>query len=183
MNDNPPARRIISGIAETPGADILPASRACDADRDGLIAHLSECLRLGYISQDVFQARMTTAAEAGTRDHLAALLADLPGLPGPGKRWWHGLTQSLWPRRWLHFAGGILTLCWTVVAPVIIYAATSTYSNYKWDGYYWTVAAHSAAATGLVWGFIITGMGLLAADVIWWLKWESEQKGGFRPDL
>jgi hypothetical protein len=179
MSLNPPVRRVITGTAETPGADILPASRACDADRDRLIAHLSECLRLGYIHQDVFQVRMAAAAEAKTGDHLVCLLADLPALPVPRRRW-HELMQSPWPRRWLHFAGAVFGVCWMVAAPVITYAATVTYLNYKWDGSYWTITVHSPAALGLVWGFVITGLGLLAADVIWWLKWENGQKDGIR---
>jgi hypothetical protein len=183
MSLNSPARRVILGVTEAPGADILPMSRACDADRDKLIAHLSECLRLGYIPQDVFQARMGAAAEAATRDQLAALLGDLPGLPAPGKRWWQVEIKSRWPRRWAHLAGAVFALCWMIVAPITIYTATGTPVTYNWQSYYWTQMQHSALALGLVWIFIVTGLGLLATDVIWWLKWENGQEGGYRPGL
>lgn len=84
------------------GAGRYPASsmRASDADRDAVLAELSEHFQAGRLTSDELEERTQQALRARTFADLASLLADLPssstvpaaGLAadaaaGPGREW------------------------------------------------------------------------------------------------
>jgi len=75
--------------AETPTQpDPLPAGemRASDAERDAVVARLTEGFAAGRLSHDTFMYRMSAVLKTRHRAALPALHADLPGTPPePGK--------------------------------------------------------------------------------------------------
>jgi hypothetical protein len=56
-----------------------PALRACDADRDRVVAELRERFADGYLAQDSFVFRVDAALRARWRGDLARVVSDLPG--------------------------------------------------------------------------------------------------------
>jgi Inner membrane component of T3SS, cytoplasmic domain/Domain of unknown function (DUF1707) len=59
--------------------DREPAVRACDADREQVIAELRNRFADGYLGQDSFVLRVDAALRARWRGDLAAIVSDLPG--------------------------------------------------------------------------------------------------------
>jgi hypothetical protein len=179
MSEQAPARRLIQGSVDIPDADIRHGyQRACDADRNRYIAHLSECFRLGYIPAETFHTRMAAAAEATTQDQLTLFLADLPPLePVRQKRTLASYRESLGektPRRWLHILAGTFALCWAVLLPITIYTWTGYPVVYGTGNWAWEVTQHHAPAVAAMWFCIITGIVGLAADIFFWTSWEWE---------
>jgi hypothetical protein len=76
---NLPERRQLQGVAEADGANITPAMRACEAERERYVEHLTECLGLRYLTEDEFEARRDAALGAVTVTQLQELIRDLPG--------------------------------------------------------------------------------------------------------
>jgi DUF1707 SHOCT-like domain len=58
-----------------------PDLRASDADRDAVVAALSEHYQAGRLTADEFSDRSGRALAARTGQDLAAVLADLPAVP------------------------------------------------------------------------------------------------------
>jgi hypothetical protein len=170
-----PDRRVVHGAVDIPDADVLHGrERACDADRDRYIAHLSECFRLGYIPEAAFRARMAAAAEAVARDDLARLLGDLPAFPSP-----HRHLRAIWAaldkgtrRRWMHITAATTALLWAIMAPLVLYTATGYPVIYGSGNWAWEATQHSALALAAMWFFIITGVAGFCANLYWWAKWE-----------
>ena len=88
----------------------LPQMRASDADRDGMVAALSEHFQTGRLTREDLDERTERALTARTLDELDELTADLPairpagrrrcsGREGWGTRCWHRLLPRLqrWP--------------------------------------------------------------------------------------
>lgn len=172
-----PARRIIPGALEAPGADIRHSERACDADRSRYINYLSQCHQAGYIETGVFTARMEAAAECVTADQLVTLLADLPPMVPRRARAldrMRGFGRTTLGRRWLHIAGGAGALCWAFIAPVLIYTSTGYLVTYGQGSDVWVQTEHPGPALAMLWFFIITGVAALFADIAWWIHWETE---------
>jgi hypothetical protein len=65
-------------VGATTGHDLPSEMRASDADRDAVIAALSEHFQLGRLTQDEFDDRSGRALTARTWGELRELLADLP---------------------------------------------------------------------------------------------------------
>src|ERR1700758_2515379 len=65
-----------------PGPSGTPALRASDADRDRVVDLLSTHYQAGRLTVDEFHERSSQALQARTMGDLAALLTDLPALPG-----------------------------------------------------------------------------------------------------
>jgi hypothetical protein len=170
-----PARRVIPGSLEVPGAGIQRGLRACDADRSRYISYLARCHEAGYIDGDVFTARMEAAAECVTRDELEALTSDLLPLAPPRQRARdavRGLGRTPLRRRWLHIAGAAAALCWSFILPVLIFTATGFPVTYRDGRDTWVQIEHPGAALALLWFCIVTGVLALAVDLVWWAYWE-----------
>jgi hypothetical protein len=60
--------------------------RLSDADRDGLIQQLAEHSAAGRLSVEELERRVEAVCGAVTHEEAAAILADLPPLPGPSQR-------------------------------------------------------------------------------------------------
>jgi Flp pilus assembly protein TadB len=60
-----------------------PAMKASDADRDAVLAALSEHFQAGRLTQDELEDRTGRALAARTHGELDALMADLPGWRRP----------------------------------------------------------------------------------------------------
>jgi|HubBroStandDraft_2_1064218.scaffolds.fasta_scaffold98591_4 hypothetical protein len=166
--------RYVQGAVEIPGANVLSGrDRACDADRNRYIDHLSECHRLGYIPADVFHARMAAAAEAVTVDQLARLIGDLRPLPPPRPPLRSRLGRPT-ARRWLHIIVAAACLCVTFAAPAVIYSLTGYQVTYGSGSQSWTALQHSGPAIAVMWLLAILGITALAADIGWWIRWESD---------
>lgn len=94
--------------AETPThpdeqQDVPPpgAMRASDAERDAVVARLTEGFAAGRISHDTFMYRMSAVLRTRHRADLPALHADLPATPPePGRAAeLLGRLRAAWPRR------------------------------------------------------------------------------------
>jgi hypothetical protein len=97
--------------AETPThpdeqQDVRPpgAMRASDAERDAVVARLTEGFAAGRLSHDTFMYRMSTVLRTRHRADLPALHADLPATPRePGRpdraAELLGRLRAAWPRR------------------------------------------------------------------------------------
>ncbi len=59
-------------------ADGSPAARACDADRDRVIAELRDRFADGYLAQESFIVRVDAALRARWHGDLAQIVSDLP---------------------------------------------------------------------------------------------------------
>ena len=167
----------ISGSLEVPGTDVLSSQRACDADRNRVIDHLAECHKMGHIPNDVFQARLATAADAVTHTQLTEMLADLPAL-APLRIPWHqrvrAAADQVAMRRWLHIAGALGALCIMIVVPAVIYAVTAFQVQFSAPGQgTWLQTEHTGMMISLFWFTAVVGLVLLAADIAWWGAWES----------
>ena len=89
--------------AETPTQpDPLPAGemRASDAERDAVVARLTEGFAAGRLSHDTFMYRMSAVLRTRHRADLPALHADLPAAPEqPGRAAaLLGRLRAAWPR-------------------------------------------------------------------------------------
>ena len=93
--------------AETPTQpdvqqDVRPpgAMRASDAERDAVVARLTEGFAAGRLSHDTFMYRMSTVLKTRHRADLPALHADLPAAPQqPGRTAaLLGRLRAAWPR-------------------------------------------------------------------------------------
>lgn len=177
LDDFRPVARTIQGTVEAPGAetDVLPTQRAADADRNRVIDHLGNCLKLGLISGDVFKARMEAAASAVTHEELTELLRDVPGLPPPRLRWRQRartVAGRRTVRRWLHLAGALGALCVLTVVPVLLYVEAGYQAHLSVLG---SQIEHSGIVVALIWFFICAGLVLLVADIAWWCGWEDRK--------
>jgi FHA domain/Domain of unknown function (DUF1707) len=94
--------------AETPThpdeqQDVRPpgAMRASDAERDAVVARLTEGFAAGRLSHDTFMYRMSAVLRTRHRADLPALHADLPATPpAPGRAAeLLGRLRAAWPRR------------------------------------------------------------------------------------
>jgi hypothetical protein len=94
--------------AETPThpdeqQDVPPpgAMRASDAERDAVVARLTEGFAAGRISHDTFMYRMGAVLRTRHRADLPALHADLPATPPEPSRAAEllGRLRAVWPRR------------------------------------------------------------------------------------
>jgi hypothetical protein len=97
--------------AETPThpdeqQDVRPpgAMRASDAERDAVVARLTEGFAAGRLSHDTFMYRMSAVLRTRHRADLPALHADLPAVPPepgrPGRATeLLGRLRAAWPRR------------------------------------------------------------------------------------
>lgn len=153
-------RRVLRGELDIPNADILYRKRACDAERDRYVHHLSECMRLGYITDDIFHARMAEALQAVTHDDLQKLLADLPDLTIKGMK--YGFHPTVLQRRWLHVAGITSGAVWAIVIPMGIYGSTGDQHG-----------QHSGITLAVLAFFIITGIAATIANIAFWIIWED----------
>lgn len=85
--------------AETPTRpDALPAGelRASDAERDAVVARLTEGFAAGRLSHDTFMYRMGAVLKTRRKADLPALHADLPGMPPqPGRAMRPGCPAAL----------------------------------------------------------------------------------------
>jgi FHA domain/Domain of unknown function (DUF1707) len=92
--------------AETPTQpDPLPAGemRASDAERDAVVARLTEGFAAGRLSHDTFMYRMSAVLRTRYRGSLPALHADLPAAPPEAARPSRatallGRLRATWPR-------------------------------------------------------------------------------------
>jgi hypothetical protein len=66
-----------------PDAQPVRGLRASDAERDVVVARLTEEFAAGRLSHDTFLFRMNAVLEARHQSDLPRVLADLPGTPGP----------------------------------------------------------------------------------------------------
>lgn len=173
-------RTTVPGAVEVPGAEILTAPRAGDADRARYIAHLTKCHALGYITPGQFHARMDAAAEAPTRDELAALLADLPPLVPPRNpgRWHAALKRLRRPthamRLFYHVAAIAGAALWGICGAVALYYSTGTRTMYGHGVNAWVSVTHSGLEVVGIWFFAVTGIvGFIAAlgTLLSWLAW------------
>ena len=65
--------------------------RLSDADRERIYDLLAQHAAAGRITMEELERRVAHAAAADSRDEAAALLSDLPPLPGDGQApWWRG---------------------------------------------------------------------------------------------
>ena len=78
----------------------LPQMRASDADRDGVVAALSEHFQTGRLTREELDERTGRALTARTLDELDELTADLPAIRPAGRRWWSG--REGWGTRCWH---------------------------------------------------------------------------------
>ena len=78
----------------------LPQMRASDADRDGVVAALSEHFQTGRLTSEELEERTGRALTACTLDELDQLTADLPAIRPAGRRWWSG--REGWGTRCWH---------------------------------------------------------------------------------
>src|SRR6202034_2069290 len=67
----------------TTGSYAAPQMKASDADRDAVLAVLSEHFQAGRLTSDELEERTGSALTARTHGELAALTSDLP-VPAPG---------------------------------------------------------------------------------------------------
>lgn len=65
-----------------PDAQPVRGLRASDAERDAVVAKLTEEFAAGRLSHDTFLFRMNAVLEARHQSDLPRVLADLPGTPG-----------------------------------------------------------------------------------------------------
>jgi hypothetical protein len=95
--------------AETPtqpDAQLPGRLRASDAERDAVVARLTEGFAAGRLSHDTFMYRMSAVLKTRHRADLPALHADLPATPQeprrPGRPGWAaallGRLRAAWPR-------------------------------------------------------------------------------------
>lgn len=63
----------------------LPQMKASDADRDGVVAALSEHFQAGRLTSEEFDERTGGALAARTLGELDKLTADLPAIPPAGQ--------------------------------------------------------------------------------------------------
>ena len=100
--------------------------RAADADRDGVLAALSEHFQAGRLTSAELDERIGRALSARTLDELDALTADLPGplRAGPGQ-----VAQTR-RRRELVFVPLMAALAAVCMVSVVL-GATS--GHHKWD--------------------------------------------------
>lgn len=76
-------KSVEQGTAVPEGVNVTASPRTCTAEREGYIAHLTQCHSLGYMDDDEFAARETAAHAATTKVALRVMAADLPALPDP----------------------------------------------------------------------------------------------------
>lgn len=172
MNRNSLA--IIRGSTEVAGAEVLSEQRASDTDRDRVITLLGEYYRDGYITGEVFHARMTAAAASPTRTRLASLLADLPAPPVPRHRPWHRpFTKNV--RRWLHIGSLTISVLWGAFTPLALMELTGISVVYGSGQWAWNGTVHPAWATLSAYFAAFTGTVAFIASLLFYLSWELDQ--------
>jgi hypothetical protein len=106
-----------------------PGIRASDADRDQILAQLSEHYQAGRLTTAEFDERSSQALGARTVGDLAGLMTDLPAGPGsPGALGTPGPAQAPARQRGLG-----LPAAWAVLAVVGVVAVVAVLSH-GWHG-------------------------------------------------
>lgn len=77
------SKSIAQGTVLPEGVNVTTSARTCTAEREGYIAHLTQCHSLGYIDDAEFAAREKAAGLATTAVALRAMTADLPAIADP----------------------------------------------------------------------------------------------------
>jgi hypothetical protein len=104
----------------------IPQLKASDADRDAVVAALSEHFQAGRLTTDELEDRTGQALTARTVDELDALTADLPGLMHPGP------TPAAPPRR-LRYPVLVAAAVVLAVLAVVSLVLGSGHGHHGWD--------------------------------------------------
>jgi Domain of unknown function (DUF1707) len=110
----------------------LPQMKASDADRDAVVATLSEHFQAGRLTTEELEERTGRALTARTLDQLGELTADLPDARPAGT----GAPADL-PRRPGHPAM-LAVVPLAVLAAVALVVGTSV-GQHAWGGLWWVI--------------------------------------------
>ena len=109
--------------------------RASDADRDAVVATLSESYQAGRLTADEFDERTGRALAARTIGELSPLTADLPGTrpaePGPVAQ------QAGGPGRAIPVRPGALVVLVTLAAVLVLSAGFGVATDGQHGGDFW----------------------------------------------
>ncbi len=120
----------------------IPQMKASDADRDAVVAALSEHFQAGRLTTEELEERTGRALTARTLDELDELTADLPD-PGPARP-----AQVAQPHRPGYPAMVPAVLALVVLAVAALAVGTSV-GQHAWGGIWWVIPVAALIARRL----------------------------------
>jgi hypothetical protein len=106
----------------------VPPMKASDADRDAVVATLSEHYQAGRLTTEELEERTGRALAARTLKELGELTADLPAVPQA--------TAVQAARQWRFWPSALLPVAALVVIAVIAVLAFGDGSHHGWAGWW-----------------------------------------------